>query len=636
MAKRQTDPNRVYQAAMAQFEKRQFAPARKLLLELHASYPRECNILRLLGACCGELGRLDEAVRHLTRVVQLEPSGLDYFNLGKAHQLADHYLYALAAHEAGLQLAPLEARLLQGRASVLLQLGRLDEAIAGLKDVLKRDPNFLEASANLGNALMQAGRDADAIPYLERASTLDPANTDLRASIVFAGLAAGHWAQFETGASAVIKAVNTDSKVDPFVLLTIADDPQLHARAAINLAKSKPVGLSQTSLPPLASAHRDGKIRVAYLSADFRSHATSYLVAGLFEAHDRSRFEIIAISTGRNDDHPIRKRIEAGVDHFIDASTLNRTQLVTKVRELNTHIALDMMGHTRNASDLAFQARLAPVQVSYLGYPGTTAIETMDYIVVDPFIAQPTVRRHLTEKPVVLPHCYQPNDRARPRPEVSKSRAEYGLPDQGVVFCAFNTTRKILPDTFASWMRILASVDDSVLWLHVSDETARANLCNAATHNGIDAARLVFAAHREHAEHLARYLTADIFLDTFPYGAHTTGSDALWMGCPVVTRVGESFPARVCGSLLTTVGLPELMTTTADQFEALAIDLARDPIRVAALRRHLDDHRLLTPLFDTALYTRHLEAALAEMYQRLQAGKKPQPITVAALPDGTL
>jgi predicted O-linked N-acetylglucosamine transferase (SPINDLY family) len=353
------------------------------------------------------------------------------------------------------------------------------------------------------------------------------------------------------------------------------------------------------------------KIRLGYYSADFHSHATAYLAAELFERHDRERFEVVAFSFGPSrPEDPMQRRLRGAFDEFLEVDRLSDAEVVRLSREREIDIAVDLKGFTQNERHRIFAYRAAPVQVNYLGYPGTLGAPYMDYLVADPILIPEMSREHYAEKIAYLPHSYQPNDRHRPIAERVFTRAELGLPEAGFVFCCFNNAYKITPETFDSWMRILQRVEGSVLWLLAGSE----NLRREAQARGVSGRRLVFAGRMDLPEHLARLRLADLFLDTLPYNAHTTASDALWAGLPVLTCLGESFAGRVAASLLNAVGLPELITHSREQYEALACD----PRRLGELRARLAENRSRAPLFDTALFTRHLEDAYLQMYRREQ------------------
>ena len=626
MTKRTTDPGATYRAALQHFQKGRFGQARALLVDLQRAYPNDGDVRRMLGAALSELGRHDDAIGHLLRAVELAPSARDFFNLGKALQLAGRYERALRAHDTGLKLEPADLQLRHGQASTLCQLGRFDEAITAYRDLVGLAPDFVEARCTFADVLLKSGQPSEALVQLQRADVLEPDHSTTIGGLVRAKLMVCDWAGIEPLIGRLIAAVKAGARMDPFTVLTVCDQPDVQLRAAQSWVGSTASPVVRQTPSPVT----DTKLRIGYVSADFRNHAVSHLMAGLLEAHDRGTFEIIAVSQGRDDGSALRTRIAAGVDRFVDISALSGPEALARVAALDLHVAVDLMGHTADTGDRLFQTRMAPVQVNFLGYPGTTALATMDYIVMDRFIATPVVCRNLTEAAVVLPDCFQPNDPRRSRPGQAQSRDAYGLPDGCFVFVSFNNTGKLTPAMFAAWMRILSATPGSVLWLTVADEIAQANLRGEAVRAGVAAERLVFATRvASHEDHLARYLVADVFLDSFPYGAHTTASDALWMGCPVMTQAGQSYPSRVAGSLLTTVGLPELIATSLDAYEQLAIKLAQNPGDCARYRRQLDACRATTPLFDVAVFAKNLERAYLEMWHRHQRGSKPKAIHLA-------
>ena len=324
----------------------------------------------------------------------------------------------------------------------------------------------------------------------------------------------------------------------------------------------------------------------------------------------------------------MRQRLKVAFDKFIDVRNMSDRDVALLARSLEIDIGIDLNGFTEGERTDIFAMRAAPIQVSYLGYPGTMGADYIDYLIADPTLISASHQPHYTEKIVYLPNSYQPNDRKRRISDKVFTRAEAGLPQEGFVFCCFNNNYKITPDIFESWMRILGRVGGSVLWLFEDNEIAARNLKKEASVRDIDPERLVFARHMALPEHLARHRLADLFLDTLPYNAHTTASDALWAGLPVLTQIGETFAGRVAASLLNAVRLPELITTTRDAYEELAVELATDPAKLAGIKQKLSDNRLTTPLFDTELFAKHIEAAYMQMYERYQAGLPPDHIHV--------
>jgi predicted O-linked N-acetylglucosamine transferase (SPINDLY family) len=364
------------------------------------------------------------------------------------------------------------------------------------------------------------------------------------------------------------------------------------------------------------------------LSYDFRHHAISILMAELFELHDRNRFEVIGISYGPDDQSELRRRVSAAFDRFIDVRTRSDADVAAQLAEMEVDIAVDLNAHTQFGRPAILAFRPSPVQVNYLGYPGTIGAPFIDYILGDRIVTPPEHEGYYSEKIAALPNCYQANDSKRRISPQTATRAECGLPPDGLVFCCFNNSYKITAEVFEAWMRLLERVDASVLWLLDDNRSACANLTGAAAARGIDPARLVFAPRVTAEQHLARHRLADLFLDTFPYNAHTTASDALWAGLPIVTRMGETFASRVCASALHAAGLPELVTHNLRAYEELALSLALDSRRLQQLRSQLAVNIPTCPLFDSRQFCRDLETAFETMCEIHNRGEKPRSFAV--------
>jgi len=410
----------------------------------------------------------------------------------------------------------------------------------------------------------------------------------------------------------------------PYHLLGLLGSARLQRKAAETWVREQcppdPAlgAFSRVAAVPAAAAQR--KIRIGYFSADFRNHPVSILAAETFESHDRSRFEITAFAFGPPSEDAMRTRLERAFDQFIDVRDRSDRQIALLAREMHIDIAVDLSGFTQHCRPGIFALRAAPLQVSFLGYPGTMGAPYMDYLLADPTVIPEESRVHYREQILYLPHSVLPHDSQQPIAAPGLTRRQAGLPDSGFVFCGFNNVAKITPDTFASWMRILTAVQGSVLWLSANNPTAQSNLRREAAMRGVDPERLIFAARvASLPEHLARQRLADLFLDTLPYNAHTTASDALWAGLPVLTQLGETFAGRVAASLLTAIDLPDLITSTPEQYQALAIALGKDPARLALIKDRLAHNRLTTPLFDTRRFTQHLETAFASIHAHHQA-----------------
>jgi protein O-GlcNAc transferase len=417
------------------------------------------------------------------------------------------------------------------------------------------------------------------------------------------------------------------AKCFPFKLLSLTDSPGQHLRCAQAWIASKhgEVAVPNTN----GRTYRHDRIHIGYVSGDFREHAVAFLTADLFESHDKAKFKIAAFSFGPDDRSAMRQRLVASFDQFVDCRHLSDGEIARMISDAEIDILINLQGLTQDARTGIFAPRPAPIQVNYLGYPGTMGAPFIDYVIGDNYLFTANDAAGYSEKLVRLPYSYQPNDRKRVISDRRFDREECGLPRDGFVFCCFNNNYKITPSTFDGWTRILGSVDGSVLWLHVQNRSAIENLKTEAERRGVDARRLVFAGRVELlSDHLARHRLADLFLDTLPYNAHTTASDALWAGVPVLTQMGNTFAGRVGASLLGAVGLPELITRSREEYEELAIELAREKGRLRAAKEKLVKGRLTAALFDTPRYTKHLEAAYEAMYLRHSAGLPPDHIEV--------
>jgi predicted O-linked N-acetylglucosamine transferase (SPINDLY family) len=410
----------------------------------------------------------------------------------------------------------------------------------------------------------------------------------------------------------------------PFSVLTLIDSPRLQQCAAESwVARNCP---PRWTLPPLPRRQRAERLRIGYYSADFYHHATTVLAEDLFGRHDRQRFEIVGLRFGRHRADEVTQRLATAFDRFIDVHERSDIDVARLSRELGIDIAVDLKGMTEQHRLGIFAHRAAPVQVNYLGFPGTSGASYMDYIIADRMLIPERYRDCYGEKVVYLPNSYQINGRGRAIAATAPTREQIGLPAQGFVFCCFNNVYKITPAVFDVWMSVLRRVAGSVLWLMEGGADAATRLREAAEARGVGGERLVFAERLPTAQHLARHRLADLFIDTLPCNAHTTASDALWAGLPLVTCAGESFASRVASSLLHTVGLPELIARNLTQYESLIVRLANEPVRLAALRERLERNRLQGPLFDLDRYVQGLESAYQMMYERHQSGQPPEHI----------
>jgi len=570
------------------------------------------------------LGRLEDAQDAFRRVLTLNPDHAGACNnLGNLRANLGDLAGALALYEAALRIDPNHADAHFNLGNLYKKQGRMAEANAAYEHAKAARPNYADASAEQGKALVLEGKLDLAIAAFDEALAINPDHIGARTHRLFYQAHVCEWSAFADW-PALGKAA--DTAISPFAALTFEDDPAAQLRRSRVWTEQR-FGRNAAPLPAPSPA-KDGRIRIGYFSADFHAHATVHLMAGLLREHDRSRFEIHAYSYGIVTDEAVRAQIAGSTDSFTDVRDMADADVVALARRHQLDIAVDLKGYTEGGRTQLFAARLAPVQVAYLGYPGTSGADFIDYVVADRHVIPAGEASAYSEALMLLPDSYQPNDDRRAIAPDAGNRTDHGLPEHGFVFCCFNQSYKIGPREFAIWMRLLGQIEGSVLWLFESNRWADAALRAQAAKHGIAPERLVFAPRLPQAEHLARHAHADLFLDTFNYNAHTTASDALWAGLPVVTLAGRQFAARVGASLLNAVGLPDLVTETPEAYEALALDLATRRQKLADVKARLGTSRLATPLFDTVGYTRNLERAFAEAHRRHSAGEQPAEIAL--------
>lgn len=515
--------------------------------------------------------------------------------------------------------------------TALIRLRRFAEASYALDRASNLRPDFFEAMYCNGIALTQMGRFAEALVNFKSAQNLRMEYPQLSGLIFHTKMKICDWSSYAADLEKIKKQIHNKKPVcGPFDVLTMFDDPSMQLVNIRAYVDQKFGSLAAPHPALIADKSTTRKIRIGYFSADFYSHATSHLLAGFFANTDKSKYEIYAFAFGDNKSDSMTARLKACAKEFLDISRMTDADAVALARLHKIDIAVDLKGFTENARPGIFALRAAPVQVSYLGFPGTMAVPFIDYIVADGVVLPQELGRYFTEKIARLPYCYQANDDSRSPIDRRLSRGDVGLPETGFVFCCFNNNYKITPVVFNCWMRILKRVDGSVLWLLEDNAQARANLLAQATKSGIAAERLVFAKRVGHLEHASRQALADLFLDTAPYNAHTTASDAIWAGLPVLTIQGKTFCSRVAASVLNTLGVFALITNTITEYEKRAVDMAKNPVEIASIRSLIESRRTSSPLFNTAKFTRYLELAFREMFMRHQSGLAPDDITISA------
>jgi len=570
-----------------------------------------------------DLGFVEEAATHQQKAIALKPDYVEaWYNLGIALTGLKRYEEAIAHYDKAISLRPDYLDAWMNKGVTLQSLKRLDEAIDHYDKLLKLKPDYSDAYSNKGNTLFELKRYREALAQYEKALTFNPSINWIAGDALHTAMKISGWSDIDIRLSKITSQVSLGQKaINPFAFLALIDDPLLHKQAADIYVQSKHP--FNPSLNAISKCLNHQKIRIAYFSPDFRNHPVACLAAELFELHDQDRFEIFAFSSGGDDGSSLHLRLRAAFNHFIDIRNMSDLDVAVLARKLEIDIAIDLGGHTSDSRTGVFAYRVAPIQINYLGYPGTMGAEYMDYIIADNTLIPKNAHQFYSEKIIYLPGSYQVNDRRRTIANKKFTREELGLPDQGFVFCCFNNNYKILPKTFDSWMRILQAVSGSVLWLFEDNSLATENLKLEASKRGVDPARLIFANRLELPEHLARHQQADLFLDTWPYNAHTTASDALWTGLPIVSLAGKSFASRVGASLLNAIGLPELVVNKQEQYELLAIELAQNPDKLRLIKKRLGENRATTSLFNTALFVKNIETAYIKIYDRNQAGLNP-------------
>lgn len=654
----------VLQEATALHGAGRIVEAKAIYQKLLAHAPDQPEIWRLLGTAEYQLGHLEASVAALSRSLALFPEqpGVEY-NLASVLGLLKRHEEAIAHYDRAVTLKPDYAEAHYNRANILVELGRAQDAVAGFSRAIESNPGYAKAwfnralilrkqgrydaaldsyrqavsidaryaaaLHNMGNLLADMARLDEAIDCYDRVLALDPGYEFLTGNVLHTRCHLADWSGFEARLDQLAEAIRLGQRASPpFPVFSLIDDPDLQRRSAeIYSAAKHPPG---QALPPISRYGRHDRIRVGYFSSDFGNHPVTHLLAGMLERHDRNRFEVFAYAFGSDRTGPWRERVINAVEHFVDVRFRSELEIAALAREHEIDIAVDLNGFTGDCLPGIFAERAAPVQASYIGYLGSTGAPYMDYLIADPVMVPETSRQYYSEKIVSL-RSYQGNDDKQTVPDKPFRRQDFGLPDDGFVFCSFNNHYKILPGVFDTWMRILEAVPGSVLWLYAANPTAMQNLRAEAERRGIGSRRIVFTSSVPYEDHIARQRLADLFLDTSPYNAGATASLALRAGLPILTRLGRSFAARMGASLLTAVGLPEMIVRTQDEYERRAIHLALHPQDMAAIRQKLARNLPTCALFDTERFTRNIEAAYAAMYERGQNGLPPDHIDVSTV-----
>ena len=589
--------------------------------------PNDPDIHNNLGLVYGQQQRLDDEMACYRRALELDPGHVHALNnLGNALSAQGKPAEAIAYLRRALELDTGQAPAHRDLGAAYLQMGNLEAAIACYRKAMEIEPGVARDCYSLAEACKLAGRLDEAITGYERTLALQPDHLQALNGLVHVRQHMCNWDGMEQQWERLRRGMNTatDDQVSPFSILSLPTSPaeQLACTTAWTQRQIAPFAAARIGLGfDFSGRVKKGRIRVGYLSWGLHTHATSHLAAELFGLHDRNRFEVLAYAYGPDDKSAIRSRVRNACDSFVDIARESHIGAARRIYADGVDILVDLTGYTLGARPQILALRPAPVQVNWLGYPGTLGTDCVDYIVADPFIIPPGSESHYAEKVVRLPDCYQITDRKREVSNRNLTRGECGLPEKGLVFCCFNQAYKILPETFALWMRVLKAVPGSVLWLAEANPWVAGNLRREAAARGVAGERLVFAPRKPLPDYLVQYNLADLALDTYPYTSHTTASDALWMGCPLVTCTGETFASRVAGSVLVNAGMRELVTGNFDDCERRVVELATSPDKLQDVRRRLREARDTCPLFDTPRFVRNLESAYEAMVAAQAGGK---------------
>ncbi len=605
--------------------------------------PKDLEAQVNCGNLCVELHRYEDAAGYFRRLSRVLKTNLDVRNalcyalqeLGNESHTQGRYTIAETCFQEALLHQPANAAYLYNLGNAQRELGKAKEAAIQFQKTIQLSPDDADAYNNLGNVQRELGQLDLAIASYQKALDLNPKLYHAKMHLVHQKQHICDWQGLEADITEIREWVKNapQAQISPFAFLampsTTAEEQKLCANNWVNNRYAALIKQAEALNFKYDLSRKNQKIRIGYLSADFRLHPLAFLVSELIELHDRSQFEIIAFSYGVNDQSSARTRLEKAFDQFHDIRQLSEIDAAKKIHASNIDILVDLTGFTQTSRTGIAALRPAPININWLGFPGTMGglhdgkQPLFDYILSDAFISPPETASHYAEQLALLPQCYQPNDRKRPVGE-TPTRETCQLPADSFVFCCFNQTFKITPDVFAVWMRLLKATPNSVLWLLECNRWAKQNLIREATTQGIEADRLIFAPRVTIANHLARHAHADLFLDTQPYNAHTTCSDALWMGVPVLTCIGDTFAARVAGSLLNEAGLTEMITYALQDYENKALYFSKNPDELSALKQKLHVEKTNSALFDTTCFAQSLEATYQTIWQRYHNKNKSE------------
>ncbi len=643
------------------FKKGDLPGAEKLLKRALKAHPNNAGALHMLGAILAIRKDWNGAIRNFKKVIAIEPNhshaqlslakaisiamnDLDaipyyqkattlapgnseaWFSYGSALNNLNRYNDALACYDKALHINPKNSTVWANRAITLTAMQHFDQALASHKNAIELGNSNALIWDNYATTFKLMARYDEALSAYKKALEIDPHITYTYGNWLHTKMMLCDWSDLDQAFEHLADQIEGSKNITlPFIALSTPISAQIQLKCAELFVND--TARDQPNRVLFSRESNSDRITLGYFSADFHNHATTSLMAELFEKHDKSRFKLIALSFGPDRQDEMRQRVAAAFDLFVDVGSKTDIEVAALSRSLHVDIAIDLKGFTEENRVGIFAHHAAPIQVSYLGFPGTMGAPYIDYLIADHTLIDDSTKDSFAEKIIYLPHSYQVNDRSRKISDRRHTRAEHGLPESGFIFCCFNNSYKIVPEVFDIWMRLLLKVPGSVLWLLAGNDTAVMHLKMEAEKRGVAGVRLIFAARTELPEHLARQRLADLFLDTFYYNAHTSASDALWTGLPVLTLSGETFASRVCASLLTAIGLPEMITTTREEYESLAYELAQ-PDELSNIRSKLADNLSTFPLFNTSLFTKHIESAYSQIFERHLLKLPPDDIKI--------
>ena len=611
-------------------EKNQFENALQNFKKVLSLNPNNIEAIYNIGLLKKENGDFEGALEKYKKVLSLKPDYAEaYNNIGNIFKENGDYESAINYYNQALTIKPNFFLALINLGAVLKKIGKHDKAIKVFQKVMSFKPNSSLAAYNIGNIYKEKGERKSAINFFERAILLkDDLNfiEFIRSKKLHEQAHICDWEGIENDRNFISTLGTNKQSIVPFTLFSLEDSPESHKKRSEIYAKNR---FSQAPLLFEPKVNKNQKrIRIGYFSSDFREHPVAYLLAKVIEKHNRDEFEIFGYSIHKSQNDVLQKKLSKSFDIYRDVSQMNDKEVALLARKDEIDIAIDLNGYTQNARTRIFAYRAAPVQINFLGFPGTMGANFIDYIIADQNLIPESSQKFFNEKPIYLPNTYMPTDNSRDISKKPFGRKQMGLPEDSFVFCCFNNNYKITSEEFDIWMNLLAKIENSVLWLRKSNEWSEDNFIKEAKKRDVDPSRLIFAGRMAMEEHLARHKLADLFLDTFNFNAHTTATEALWSGLPVVTKIGRGFAARVAASLLNAIDLPELITDTKQNYEELILELATNPPKLLKIRNKLLKNRLSKPLFNTELYTKHLENGYRIAYENHIQGKKPEIINV--------